>query len=90
MVPGPIFHRPTRRRLEVLKPVSGVAKAGTLTALLGESGAGKTCLLDMLARRKTFGQLGGAVYVNGKTPGKVKICLIICGFPLPFFFVIFF
>lgn len=58
-----------RRQLEVLKTMSGQAGPGTMTAIMGESGAGKTALLDVLACRKTFGQLHGDVLVNGREPG---------------------
>ena len=37
---------------------------------MGESGAGKTSLLDMLAGRKTVGELGGEITVNGRPRGK--------------------
>lgn len=36
-----------------------------MLALLGESGAGKTSLLDTLAGRKTVGVLHGQILVNG-------------------------
>ncbi len=49
-----------------LKDVSGVAYPGTMLALLGESGAGKTSLLDTLAGRKTVGVLHGQILVNGE------------------------
>ncbi len=66
-VPAKKFHR-TRKVLEVLKPMSGAASPGSMTALMGESGSGKTALLDMLARRKTFGEMHGDVLVNGRVP----------------------
>ena len=46
--------------------VFGYCKAGTLTALMGSSGAGKTTLMDVLAARKTDGQISGEVLMNGK------------------------
>lgn len=52
--------------LQTLQSVSGRAYAGTVLALLGESGAGKTSLLDTLAGRKTFGVLHGSIMVNGR------------------------
>jgi len=36
-----------------------------LTALMGESGAGKTTLMDVLAGRKTVGTIEGDIRVNG-------------------------
>ena len=67
-VPGRIFTRGERKTLRVVKPLSDSALPGTLTALMGESGAGKTALLDLLAQRKTFGEIDGHVLVNG-VPG---------------------
>jgi len=36
-----------------------------MTALMGASGAGKTTLLDVLAGRKTTGEISGSIFVNG-------------------------
>jgi ATP-binding cassette subfamily G (WHITE) protein 2 (SNQ2) len=52
--------------LTLLDKVSGYCKAGTLTALMGSSGAGKTTLMDVLAARKTDGEIYGEVLMNGK------------------------
>lgn len=52
------------RRL--LEHVSGWVKPGTLTALMGVSGAGKTVLLDVLAQRTSIGVITGDMLVNGK------------------------
>jgi len=49
----------------LLRSVSGFAEPGTLTALMGASGAGKTTLLDVLAGRKTQGQIQGQILING-------------------------
>lgn len=46
-------------QLELLKGVSGYARPGQLTALMGGSGAGKTTLMDVLAGRKTMGTITG-------------------------------
>ncbi|KIY50620.1 ABC transporter Cdr4 [Fistulina hepatica ATCC 64428] len=51
------------RRL--LDHVDGWVKPGTLTALMGVSGAGKTMLLDVLASRTTMGVITGEMLVNG-------------------------
>ncbi|KAI0188150.1 ABC-2 type transporter-domain-containing protein [Xylaria flabelliformis] len=51
---------------EILKDVSGWVKPGSITALMGVTGAGKTSLLDVLARRITVGKATGSVYINGK------------------------
>ena len=53
------------RRL--LDHVSGWVKPGTLTALMGVSGAGKPTLLDTLAQRTSIGVLTGDMFVNGKS-----------------------
>ena len=38
---------------------------GTITALMGSSGAGKTTLMDVIAGRKTSGKIEGEILVNG-------------------------
>lgn len=50
---------------ELLHEVNGYALPGRLCALMGSSGAGKTTLMDVLARRKTKGTITGDVLVNG-------------------------
>ncbi|KAF8968200.1 hypothetical protein BGZ46_010928, partial [Entomortierella lignicola] len=52
---------------EVLDHVSGLVKPGQIMAIMGASGAGKTSLLDILARRHKSGTIRGNIYVNGKT-----------------------
>ncbi|PAV79720.1 hypothetical protein WR25_19093 [Diploscapter pachys] len=50
----------------VINGVSGVARPGELLALMGSSGAGKTTLMNILARLKTEGvEYSGSVTVNG-------------------------
>ncbi|KIR36661.1 ABC transporter [Cryptococcus deuterogattii MMRL2647] len=51
---------------QLLNNVFGYCKAGTLTALMGSSGAGKTTLMDVLAARKTDGDIRGEILMNGK------------------------
>ena len=51
--------------LTLLSHVTASFEPGTLTALMGASGAGKTTLLDVLAGRKTAGEVAGAIYVGG-------------------------
>lgn len=53
------------RRLQLLSNVSGVFRPGVLTALVGESGAGKTTLMDVLAGRKTGGYIEGDIRISG-------------------------
>ncbi|KAK3842498.1 MAG: hypothetical protein J3R72DRAFT_368062 [Linnemannia gamsii] len=52
---------------EVLRDVSGLVKPGQVMAIMGASGAGKTSLLDILARRHKSGTVHGNIYVNGRT-----------------------
>ncbi|KXZ56523.1 hypothetical protein GPECTOR_1g47 [Gonium pectorale] len=52
-------------RLELLKGITGFAAPGSMTALMGGSGAGKTTLMDVIAGRKTVGEISGSITVNG-------------------------
>eukprot|EP00179_Madagascaria_erythrocladioides_P005013 CAMPEP_0198325860 /NCGR_PEP_ID=MMETSP1450-20131203/13505_1 /TAXON_ID=753684 ORGANISM="Madagascaria erythrocladiodes, Strain CCMP3234" /NCGR_SAMPLE_ID=MMETSP1450 /ASSEMBLY_ACC=CAM_ASM_001115 /LENGTH=1449 /DNA_ID=CAMNT_0044029785 /DNA_START=79 /DNA_END=4428 /DNA_ORIENTATION=+ len=49
----------------LLDKVCGFARPGRVCALMGSSGAGKTTLLDVLAQRKTLGDIEGSIKVNG-------------------------
>ncbi|EGZ24145.1 pleiotropic drug resistance protein ABC superfamily [Phytophthora sojae] len=51
--------------LQILKGVSGFARPGFMTALMGSSGAGKTTLMDVIAHRKTGGSVRGRILLNG-------------------------
>jgi ABC-type multidrug transport system ATPase subunit len=42
----------TPKELELLKGITGYSRPGTLTALMGGSGAGKTTFMDVVAGRK--------------------------------------
>lgn len=53
--------------LQLLDHVSGFCRAGTITALMGSSGAGKTTLMDVLAARKSEGAIEGTVKLNGQS-----------------------
>ncbi|KAI0347995.1 ABC-transporter [Trametopsis cervina] len=64
------YHVPVaggQRRL--LHDVYGYVKPGTLTALMGSSGAGKTTCLDVLAQRKNIGVISGNMLVDGRPLG---------------------
>ncbi|OQR92668.1 ATP-binding Cassette (ABC) Superfamily [Achlya hypogyna] len=61
-VPNPTKGEPD---LQLLKGISGFALPGTITALMGSSGAGKTTLMDVIAGRKTGGTIEGTVLLNG-------------------------
>ncbi|KAI9367540.1 ABC-2 type transporter-domain-containing protein [Aspergillus egyptiacus] len=50
----------------ILNHVDGWVKPGTLTALMGVTGAGKTSLLDVLADRVTMGVVTGEMLVDGR------------------------
>jgi ABC-type multidrug transport system ATPase subunit len=51
---------------QLLDGVSGRVVPGRLLALVGFTGAGKTTLQDVLARRKTAGRIDGTVLVDDK------------------------
>lgn len=53
----------------LLSNVNGWVKQGTLTALMGVTGAGKTSLLDCLADRASVGVVSGEIFVNGRPRG---------------------
>jgi len=55
----------TQKEKPLLKNIYGFAKPGSLTALMGASGAGKTTLMDVIAGRKTVGKISGEVWLNG-------------------------
>ncbi|KAG5404332.1 hypothetical protein IGI04_010451 [Brassica rapa subsp. trilocularis] len=52
-------------RLQLLRDVGGAFRPGILTALVGVSGAGKTTLMDVLAGRKTGGNVEGSISISG-------------------------
>lgn len=48
---------PCKKKFEdkqILKGISGIAKAGEVTAIMGASGAGKTTLLNIISCRVPF------------------------------------
>eukprot|EP00457_Paulinella_chromatophora_P001542 gb/GEZN01001544.1/.p1 GENE.gb/GEZN01001544.1/~~gb/GEZN01001544.1/.p1 ORF type:complete len:902 (+),score=105.86 gb/GEZN01001544.1/:99-2708(+) len=61
--------------LQLLRKVNGFASPGRMVALMGESGAGKTTLMDVVAGRKTLGKgsyITGEILFNGyKIPQRV-------------------
>ncbi|PAA52991.1 hypothetical protein BOX15_Mlig012313g4 [Macrostomum lignano] len=61
----------TDARKQILHGVTGVAKPGTLLAILGASGAGKSTLLNVLtARNQSSLTIQGSVKVNGLSVDK--------------------
>ena len=61
----------TKVEKQLLKGINGFSQPGTLTALMGSSGAGKTTLMDVIAGRKTVGRITGDILVNGR-PKETK------------------
>jgi ABC-type multidrug transport system fused ATPase/permease subunit len=52
--------------MKILTNVSGRVEPKEMCALMGASGAGKSTLLDVLADRKTIGDITGEIYINGR------------------------
>ncbi|KIJ67151.1 hypothetical protein HYDPIDRAFT_109174 [Hydnomerulius pinastri MD-312] len=52
--------------LPVLTNVRGTARPGTITAIMGASGSGKSSLLDILAHRSKLGSVSGTILINGR------------------------
>ncbi|EEY69760.1 ATP-binding Cassette (ABC) Superfamily [Phytophthora infestans T30-4] len=69
-VPDP--HNP-KESLELLKGINGFAVPGSITALMGSSGAGKTTLMDVIAGRKTGGKITGRILLNGYEANDLAI-----------------
>ncbi|ETO60182.1 hypothetical protein F444_21581, partial [Phytophthora nicotianae P1976] len=69
-VPDP--HNP-KESLELLKGITGFALPGSITALMGSSGAGKTTLMDVIAGRKTGGKITGKILLNGYKANDLAI-----------------
>lgn len=56
--------------ITLLNSVDGYILPGKMTALMGSSGAGKTTLMEVLALRKTSGEIEGEIRVNGHLQDK--------------------
>ena len=55
----------SNEQLSLLTNINGAFKSGRMCALMGESGAGKTTLMDVIAMRKNTGTVKGEVRLNG-------------------------
>jgi len=53
------------KEINVVNHVSGRLASGTMTALMGGSGAGKTSLLNALCGRAFYGDVSGTIRING-------------------------
>lgn len=56
-----IVNSKTEGKLHILKRISGSARSGRLLAVMGSSGAGKSCLLDILSSRIVGSSVEGAI-----------------------------
>jgi ABC-type multidrug transport system ATPase subunit len=56
--------------VDLLRGISGYFEPGTMTALMGNTGAGKTTLMDVLAGRKNQGKVKGDMFVNGRAKNE--------------------
>ena len=58
-------------RRQVLAPTTGQAIGGTVTAVMGASGSGKTSLLEAIAGRKSKSLVEGDVFASDAEFGRV-------------------
>ena len=63
----------------VLSGASGFLQAGTATAIIGESGSGKTSLLNALVDRAYYAKQTGHIFINGR-PGTLRDYRSVVGF----------
>jgi len=57
---------------EILSRLYGIVHPGSMVAVLGASGAGKSSFLDVLANRKPFADVSGTIAINGHTTIPMK------------------
>jgi len=57
---------------EILSSLYGIVYPGSMVAVLGASGAGKSSFLDVLANRKPFADVSGTIAINGRTAIPMK------------------
>ncbi|KAL5474832.1 hypothetical protein EMCRGX_G026851 [Ephydatia muelleri] len=70
--PPPTTDRDFYTTKEILKGISIYFNPGDLCAIMGPSGCGKTTLLDLLTGRRTAGNIGGHIFVNGLSIEQIK------------------
>ncbi|KAI0044158.1 hypothetical protein FA95DRAFT_1608776 [Auriscalpium vulgare] len=61
----------------ILENITGSVKPGQVLAIMGPSGAGKSTFLDILARKRKRGAVGGTTLVNGRTVGDAEFRKVI-------------
>ena len=54
-----------KKSINVVDDVTGRIRKGTMTAIMGGSGAGKTSLLNALCGRANYGKVHGKIFING-------------------------
>lgn len=64
-----LFHKEPRT---IIKGISGGLRSGQMVALMGPSGAGKTCLLESISGVRTVG-LGGRLCLRGRRHAQIVI-----------------
>jgi len=57
---------------QILTGMSGIVHQGSVVAVLGASGAGKSSFLDVLAGRKLQSDVSGTVEINGRTDIPIR------------------
>uniref|UniRef100_K3WZJ5 ABC transporter domain-containing protein n=1 Tax=Globisporangium ultimum (strain ATCC 200006 / CBS 805.95 / DAOM BR144) TaxID=431595 RepID=K3WZJ5_GLOUD len=69
----PLPSNPKHDTIDLLKGITGYALPGTMTALMGSSGAGKTTLMDVIAGRKAGDKIRGQILLNGHAATDLAI-----------------
>ena len=67
-----VLDKKTKQEKHIVKDMTGSLAPGSLCAVLGASGAGKSSFLDAIAGRKPNSQIRGSVLVNGKEGVSMK------------------
>lgn len=67
-----VIDKKTKEEKRIVNAMTGSLAPGSLCAILGASGCGKTSFLDAIAGRKPKNQISGTVYVNGRADVSMK------------------